>query len=412
MQKQTSFILNAGPLLLVLFIDGMGLGLVFPILNDLIFSPTSNFLSTDNFSTVSYNVLYGVIIGIFMLCWFFGAAILGDLSDQIGRKKSLLICLVGAFLSYMLSAYAVMVHSLTYLIVGRVIAGFTSGSQPIAQAAIIDMSNPDEKTQNIGYILLAISLGFIFGPLFGGLLSNSNIISWFNFATPFYFAAAISFVNIIILEIFFHETFIPRHKVIIKPHRAIEIFISAFTHERIRNLSILFFIYIFGWSSFYSFISLYLLKYFNFDATDVGIYMALMGVGFGIGNGYLANFVSRLYPLQDCFRYFTVLTVLCILVLLLIPKILTHYILIIPLTTAIATSYPCILTLFSDQVDEESQGWVMGITGAIMAFVWAINGVLVGVLAAFDAAYPLYVSAIFLLLSAVLTAKLYQPSLE
>ena len=71
------------PLFLVLFIDGMGLGLLFPILNAIIIEPNAGFIELS----VNLNqreVLYGFIVGIFMLCWFFGAAYLGDLSDSIG----------------------------------------------------------------------------------------------------------------------------------------------------------------------------------------------------------------------------------------------------------------------------------------------------------------------------------------
>src|SRR5579872_2397994 len=151
MQKETNFFILAGPLLLVLFIDGMGLGLVFPLINGLIFDKNSTFLANTHFPPAMHNIIYGAIISIFMLCWFFGAAILGDLSDQIGRKKSLIICLVGTFLSYLIAAFSVTFQSLTFFIIGRVIAGFTSGSQPIAQAAIIDLSKQEHKARNIGF---------------------------------------------------------------------------------------------------------------------------------------------------------------------------------------------------------------------------------------------------------------------
>ncbi|AML48313.1 hypothetical protein AYM02_02945 [Coxiella burnetii] len=88
-------------------------------------------------------------------------------------KKGAVGCLIGSFLGYLLSAFAVGIHSLTFLILGRVIAGFTAGSQPIAQAAIVDVSSEAHKARNIGLILLAISLGFIIGPIIGGVLSDS-----------------------------------------------------------------------------------------------------------------------------------------------------------------------------------------------------------------------------------------------
>lgn len=199
MLKNNRFFLKAGPLLLVLFIDGMGLSLIMPILNALLFDPGSHFFASQQFSPRIHSIIYGGVISIFMLCWFFGAALLGELSDYIGRKKSLVICLSGAMLSYLISAVAVITHSLLLLIIGRIIGGFTSGSQPIAQAAIIDLSEPEHKVRNIGYILLSLSLGFIAGPLLGGFLADNNLVSWFNFSTPFYFAAAISLINVFLL---------------------------------------------------------------------------------------------------------------------------------------------------------------------------------------------------------------------
>nr|WP_273700676.1 MFS transporter [Coxiella burnetii] len=144
----------------------MGLSLLFPVLNAIIIDNHSNFLPAAT-TLATRDFLYGLTVGIFMICWFFGAAILGDLSDTVGRKKALLVCLIGSFLGYLLSAFAVGIHSLTFLILGRVIAGFTAGSQPIAQAAIVDVSSEAHKARNIGLILLAISLGLSSGPSLG-----------------------------------------------------------------------------------------------------------------------------------------------------------------------------------------------------------------------------------------------------
>ena len=246
MAKTENFLILAGPLLLVLFIDGMGLGLVIPVLNALIFDPNSHFLSSELLSSATaHNFIYGVVIGIFMLCWFFGAAILGDMSDKIGRKKSLMICLAGAGLSYLLSAFSVSLHSIVLLLLGRVVGGLTSGSQPIAQAAIVDLSTPENKVRNISYILLAVSLGFIFGPLLGGILADKRLVPWFNFTTPFYFAAIISFANLGLLLWLFKESFVSQPKKIsIRPYQAIEIFISAFKHEKVKRfIYFIFYIY-------------------------------------------------------------------------------------------------------------------------------------------------------------------------
>lgn len=410
-QKQENLLVSAGPLLLVLFIDGMGLGLVIPILNGLIFDPQSQFLAKT--TALMHNVIYGAIIGIFMLCWFFGAAILGDLSDQIGRKKSLIICLAGAFLSYLASAVSVTFHSLSLLIIGRIIAGITSGSQPIAQAAIVDISAAEHKTRNIGYILLSLSLGFILGPLLGGVLSDNKIISWFNFATPFYFAALISFINILLLSYLFKETFISKSTTFaINPYQAINIFLSAFQHERVRILSVIYFIFIFGWSSFYSFISIYLLDVYHFTPTQVSLFMADMGIGFAIGNGFLVNYFAKFFSLRSNFIYSNIASAIIIFMMLIVHHSIFNWLLIAPLACSVSISYASVLTIFSNQVDANSQGWVMGITGSIMAFVWAINGIIVGLLAAFNSSYPLMIATVTLLLSSIFSYFLYRSAQE
>jgi len=408
MQPQKSFFLKAAPLLLVLFIDGMGLSLVVPVLNALMFDPNSSFFAGTHISAGMHNFIYGAIISSFMLCWFFGAAWLGDLSDSLGRKKCLIICLAGASVSYLISAVAVICSSVTLLIIGRVIAGLTAGSQPIAQAAIIDISDEQHKARNIGYILLSISLGFILGPLFGGFLSDNRIVSWFDFSTPFYFAALISFLNIILLCWTFKESaVIKTHKISLNFYKAIEIFISAFKHPDIGRLSIIFFIFIFGWSSFYSFISVFLIKVYAFSPLQISLFMAVMGFGFGTGTGVLVPFLTKRFALMPIFNVVTILSALFSVMMVVIQHAWVSWIFVAPLACCIAIGYSVILTIFSNKVSADKQGWVMGITGSIMALDWAINGVLVGVVAAWSATLPIWIAAIALVMVLVCYYFLY-----
>lgn len=395
------FFIAAAPLFLIIFIDSMGLGLVFPLLNAIIIDPTTHFF-THYVSPNFRNFIFGSTIGIFMLAWFFGASILGDLSDQIGRKKALLICLIGAFVGYFLSAIGVILKSYSLILIGRIVAGFTAGSQAIAQAAIVDISTPEHKARNLGLILFFMSLGFLFGPLIGGFLSNQAIMPWFNFAMPFYFAAAIASLNALLLWLFFKETFKQTAPIKIKLHHAIEIFISAFTNKKVRALSIIFLIMIFGWSGFYSFISLFLLKTYHFSPMDVALFMATMGVGFGIGTGLLVDFCANRVSLRMNVIAGLSLAAICALIIVLAPYVLAAWLAIVPLCLAIAIAYSILLTIFSNQVDADSQGWIMGITGALMAFGFGINAVFVGLLADFSPKVPLIITALGLIISAML----------
>lgn len=377
------------PLFLVLFIDGMGLGLLFPILNTILIDPQAGFLPVDT-SLGLRDFYYGLTIGVFMICWFFGAAILGDLSDNVGRKKSLMICLIGAFIGYSLSAIAILYHNFWLLILGRIIAGFTSGSQPIAQAAIVDISLEEHKAQNIGLILLSVSLGFVFGPIFGGLLSDSRIVSWFNFETPMFFAAALSLLNAFLLQWSFQETFIKTtDKMTIQWHNAMHIFISAFKHDAIKKYSIVLLVMIFGWSNYFSFISLYLSQTYHYSTMQNSFFLAVMGLGFSVGCGYIVNLCTKRYAFESIVIIGLTLTATFVLATLLINEEWVAWVAALMIGISLSVAYSVLLTIFSNQVNHNEQGWVMGVTGSVMALCFGLTSVFTGLIAHVGAVLPM-----------------------
>ncbi len=400
--KKDHSLLPMLPLFLVLFIDGMGLGLLFPILNTILIDPHAHFLPAST-SELLRNFYYGLTIGIFMLCWFFGAAILGDLSDIIGRKKCLMICLIGSFLGYLLSAFAIHFNSLLLLLVGRIIAGFTAGSQPIAQAAIVDVSSEAQKPRNIGFILLSISLGFVFGPVIGGLLSSANLISWFNFTVPMYFAAIISLFNALILGIWFKETLVGTKKSTpIRWNHAITNFISAFTHPKITRYSVVLLVMVFGWSNYFSFIPLYLLQTYHYTVMQNSLYLAVLGLGFSVGCGYATSWFTKNFNFDNIVIVGLLVTSSQVLFALLANDqwILWTSTFIIGISLSVA--YSVLLTIFSNLVGNNEQGWVMGVTGSIMALCFGLTSVFTGLVASMGAVLPMVLACAGLTLSAVI----------
>ncbi len=392
------------PLFLVLFIDGMGLGLLFPILNTILIEPNAGFLPIDTSIGVR-DFCYGITIGIFMICWFFGAAILGDLSDNVGRKKSLMICLIGSFLGYLISAIAILSHSFTLLLLGRMIAGFTAGSQPIAQAAIVDVSTEEHKARNIGLILLSVSLGFVFGPIFGGLLSDPRIMQGFGFETPMYFAAILSLLNAVLLQFTFHETFTKAHaKLSIKWHHAVHIFISAFQHQGIRKYSLVLLVMIFGWSNYFSFISLYLLQTFHYSAMQNSFFLAVMGLGFSVGCGYFVDRLTKKYEFEGIVVKGLLITAVLVFITLISNEEWVAWVATLLIGMSLSVAYSVLLTIFSNQVGENEQGWVMGVTGSIMALCFGLTSIFTGLIAQIGAVLPMLLATFGLAGSGVLLA--------
>ncbi len=393
---------SLSPLFLVLFIDGMGLGLLFPILNTILLEPQADFLSSQ-ISTSLRAMYYGFTVGIFMICWFFGAAILGDLSDNIGRKKALLICLIGSFLGYFISAIGIIGHSFLILISGRIVAGFTAGSQPIAQAAIVDVSSDSDKARNIGLILLSVSLGFVFGPIFGGLLSEPKLVSWFSFETPMYFASALSLLNAFFLYWFFQETYKSTGiKKKIRWQHAIDIFISAFKHPQIRFYFLVFLVMIFGWSNYFTFISVFLTQTYHYTIMQNSLFLALIGVGFSLGCGYLVNYFTKLFNFESIVVTSLLVTGTAVLITLLATQQWVAWVAAFFIGCSISISWSVLLTLFSDQVSDQEQGWVMGVTGSISALCFGLTSIFTGSMTQIGAGLPMTLSILGLIVSAIL----------
>ena len=102
-------------LLFVVFVDLIGQGLVFPILNALIMEPGSGFLPHDTTDGMRH-FNYGLVIGVFFLSWFLGVVYVARMSDAVGRKNALLVCLGGAFAGYVLTIVALYLNSLWLMI--------------------------------------------------------------------------------------------------------------------------------------------------------------------------------------------------------------------------------------------------------------------------------------------------------
>ena len=162
-----------------LFLDVLGLGLVFPILPKLL----GSFLHGDTPLASRY---YGAFLATYAVMQLLFAPILGSLSDRFGRRRVLLLSTLGQGLDYLLLALA---PSLAWLFVGRVLAGITGASFTTASAYIADISPPEKRAQNFGMLGAAVGLGFIAGPVAGGLLGHIDL------RLPFFVSAALTSIN-------------------------------------------------------------------------------------------------------------------------------------------------------------------------------------------------------------------------
>ncbi len=168
-----------GFIFITILIDVIGLGIIIPVVPKLIAELINGDLSTAS----RYG---GWLMFSYAFMQFSFAPVLGNLSDRYGRRPVLLISLFGFALNYLLLAYA---PTIGWLFIGRILSGILGGSMTTASAYIADVSTPDKRAQNFGLIGVAWGLGFIIGPLLGGVLGH------YGSRLPFFAAAALSFIN-------------------------------------------------------------------------------------------------------------------------------------------------------------------------------------------------------------------------
>jgi MFS family permease len=153
---------------------------------------------------------------------------------------------------------------------------------------------------------------------------------------------------------------------------------------------------------------MYLLQIYHFTPLQTGFYMGLMGAGFGVGTGFLVDIVTKRFTLKKCTIVGCLFVALGTILTITAPAAIYVWFDVLIVSIAMALAYSTILTIFSNQVDADSQGWVMGITGSIMAFSFGLNGLLVGLLADVSPETPLIVTTVSLVLAAVLMKILYK----
>ncbi len=168
-----------GFIFITLLIDVTGFGLIIPVMPKLIEE-----LIHGNVSDASR---YGGWLGFaYAIMQFIFAPVIGNLSDKYGRRSVLLFSLFGFGVDYILLSFA---PNITWLFIGRMIAGVTGASFTTATAYIADISSPEDRAKNFGMVGAAFGVGFIIGPVMGGFLGQIGT------RVPFYVSAALCLLN-------------------------------------------------------------------------------------------------------------------------------------------------------------------------------------------------------------------------
>ncbi|MBX2962048.1 MAG: TCR/Tet family MFS transporter [Cyclobacteriaceae bacterium] len=266
-----------GFIFVTLLIDVTGLGIIIPVMPKLILELTSGTLSEAASDG-------GWLISAYAIMQFICSPIMGALSDRFGRRPVLLASLFGFGLDYILLAFA---PTLGWLFIGRIIAGIMGASFTTAGAYIADISTPEKRAQNFGIIGAAFGLGFILGPVIGGLLGDLGS------RVPFLFAAALTLLNWLYGFFILPESLKSENRRAFDWRRAnpVGTLKSLFRHNVIAGLFFaLAFVYI-STHAVQSNWSYYTIEKFSWTERTIGISLGVVGLVFAIVQGGLIRII-------------------------------------------------------------------------------------------------------------------------
>ncbi len=270
----------------MIFIDWMGIGLVYPMFSSMIYQKDSLLLPQDTLETVKGTVL-GILIAITPFVSFFFSPVLGTLSDMKGRRGILIWCLTLGVIGYFIGCFGVFSQSLAILFLSRVLVGISCANSSVIGAALIDVSAPEEKARNFGFFNMMCGIGFMVGPFLGGKLSE-----W-GYHMPFLFAGLVTLINLVLVEVLFKETNVSLRDQKVDYLKGILNIRQAFQSREMKLLFLSILLFSFGWCFYWEFISVTWIDQFQFTASDIGNVYAYGAIFYSLSSGFLVPMLSK-----------------------------------------------------------------------------------------------------------------------
>ncbi len=332
------------------FIDLLGFGILIPIL------PT--------FATKELHVdetAVGIAIATYSFVQFFFNSFFGELSDRHGRKPIIVICLLLNAIGYVIFAFT---KTYFVLIISRIVGGIGGSSIGVAQAYIADITTKEDRSKGMGMIGAAFGLGFVFGPLIGGLLSK------FGYEATGIASAVFSFLAFLVTIFMLPESNVNRGNVQVRRRKLFDISAvkEVFKKNDLGLLVTLFFILTFSVANIYGTFALLGYEAYHFTDLQNGYMYGIVGISAAIVQGGLIRIVTKYFRET---RIIAIGSFLMMIGLGLLPyggNFIGLAIIVIIMSLGTGFLQPTLLSLISEVTSDKEQGTVLGINQSFSAF--------------------------------------------
>jgi len=350
-------------ILLVVFIDLLGFSLILPLLP--YYAET---FKANNFVT-------GLLIASYAFMQLIGAPILGRLSDRFGRRPILLVSVFGTFLGFLLLGFAT---TLWMLFAARIIDGITGGNLSVAQAYISDVTDAKNRAKGLGLIGAAFGVGFIIGPVTGGLLSQ------YGYNVPAFVAAGLSLINFILIFAWLPESLTKEKREQLgeqkKPAVTLGALLTALKRPFTGSLLITRFFFGLAFAIFQTIFSLYALAKFNLSARDTGFVLTYVGVLSVIVQGFLVGRLTNRFREDHLITAAVALMAISLLGWALAPSVFWLLVVLTPTALSGGVLNTLLSSTLTKAVAQQEIGGILGLSASVESSTRIIAPILGGAL--------------------------------
>jgi len=265
--------------LITIFLDMLGYGIILPVLPQLIGQLSGG-------SVAQAAVIGGYLVFAYSLMQFLFGPALGNLSDRFGRRPIILIALAGLTIDYTIMGFA---NSMVLIFIGHTIAGISGASVATATAYIADITPREKRAHRFGLIGAAFGLGFIFGPVIGGLLGELGP-RW-----PFYAAAVLAGANLLFGFFVLPESLAKdkRRKFDIRRANPFGVLWSLSKNPVVLWLMGSLGMFVLASQSFPSVWNFFTIEVLNFSSAQIGVALGCFGLGFAASQALLVGLLTK-----------------------------------------------------------------------------------------------------------------------
>ena len=345
-------------ILITVMIDSMGIGLILPVMPGLIGE-------VGRLTLAEAAVWGGILVTAFSVMQFLCSPVVGAISDRVGRRPVMLVSLGMLALDYLVMALA---GSLWMLLAARIVGGIFSATPATASAFMADISKPEEKAARFGLIGAAFGLGFVLGPLIGGLLAG------FGTRAPFYAAAGLAAANLAFGVFVMPETLRRARQGAFRLAEAnpFATFRSIGQLPGVGRIVVLFFLYQVAFAVYPAVWAFFTTARFGWAPSMIGLSLAGFGVAMAAVQGGLIRVILRLLGERNTVTYGLAFN-FCAFVALATVTDGTLALILTPLTALGAVVTPALQGMASRQVPDDMQGALQGVLTAAASLAMVIS---------------------------------------